>query len=693
MRVVRYTAMRSAARAIVALMLTTVLLGAGLSVLRSLRHVDPRGRASWAGTAPAFDATPRDVTLFLPACDTRAIVLHPASATSGRVHAEFFIADPGGTARRAGATTVQAVPGASIALPLGDLRPPWRAPLVVRLSHTDGVLTLAPQRPFSLDLSPATGLGSLGCAFDGGAALPGALLLGSLLVVVAFSIQLGVSWLAIAIGTPARWWGRRETPYVAMLAAGATVVTYLLVVPPFEPPDELAHLQYARFVATTGTLPRAVPPHDSEWRASSYEFVQQPLYYLGAAAVLRTASLAVPAPALVPNPRSRLQPGGTEPTIFHHGAPPVPPTGQRALLVLRIASLLMALLTTWLIARLLTTVTADPLVIGTVAGGLGLIPQWCAVMSSVSTDPPATLLAAAATLAIVRVASGRRDTPWLLLTGLLVGAAYAVKATAAFLVPMAGLACFLAATIPPPRHERARHRSGELRPFLLSALRAALVIGLGIALAASWIPLRAWLVFGDPSAHDFKRAVLEVGGFVPTRGPMPWTAAFWAQMRVMVFEPFWARFGSLGAGPFPGSRVWQPYAAASVLLVALAFTGAIGTSLAALRRIRLGPTPSSPVDVFAAAVCGVGVCLGLGGWIGVNLVPQADMVVHWTPRHILPLTAPAALLVGAGLERLRHATVPIQRGSAVVVGVTIAALGLAWLGVFRATILMFHFGY
>ena len=97
----------------------------------------------------------------------------------------------------------------------------------------------------------------------------------------------------------------------------------------------------------------------------------------------------------------------------------------------------MALATTWVIARLVATASADPLVVVTVAGGLGLIPQWCAVMGAVSTDPPATLLAAAATLAIVRIALGRRDTRWLLLTGVVIGAAYAVKATAVFLVPMA----------------------------------------------------------------------------------------------------------------------------------------------------------------------------------------------------------------------------------------------------------------
>ena len=97
--------------------------------------------------------------------------------------------------------------------------------------------------------------------------------------------------------------------------------------------------------------------------------------------------------------------------------------------------------------------------------------------------------------------------------------------------------------------------------------------------------------------------------------------------------------------------------------------------------------------MLAVAVCGVGVGVGLAAWAGVNLVPRADMVVHWTPRHILPLTAPAALLVGAGLERLRHASAPVRQVGAALVGVTIAALALAWLGVLRATVLMFHFGY
>jgi hypothetical protein len=433
-----------------------------------------------------------------------------------------------------------------------------------------------------------------------------------------------------------------------------------------------------------------VPAHDSEWRASSYEFVQQPLYYLGAAALLKATGLEAPGPAVTLNPRSRLHAGGTEPSIFWHAGPPQPATGHRALRVLRLASLLMALATTWIIARLLTTVTSDPLVVATVAGGLGLIPQWCAVMGAVSTDPPATLLAAAATLAIARVTRGRGTTGLLLLTGLLIGAAYAVKATAVFLAPMAILACLLAARRAGQERTGASTR-GEPVAILAAALRPVLLVGAGIVLAAAWIHVRAWMVFGDPSAHAFKRAVLEAGGFVPTAGPMPWTPEFWTQMRVMVFEPFWARFGSLGAGPFPGSKVWLPYAAASVLLVALAAWSTLAAAASLWRARRRDP--ATPDTSAVMLVCALGVALGLVAWALVNRVPRADMVVHWTPRHILPLTAPAAVLVGAGLERLRTASAVVQRLGATATGLTGVVLALAWLGVLRATVLMFHFGY
>ena len=710
MRMVRYTAMRPApatgpatgpvatrpvAGRVLAALVTIGLLAAAFPTFRALADVDPRGRASWTGVPPVFDATPRDVRLFLPACDVAGIELHPAARAEGRAEVTAFLSAPDGAARRA-ASWEYAIRG-DAPIRVGDqatlAAAPWRAPLVLRIASPDSLLTLTPRHPITLDTSARGPLGTFACAFDGGSPGRAWSVAVATLVMLAGTGVLAAGWIGRAflahgaVGIP-----MRAAPWLAAALVSATTLVYLFVVPAFEPPDELAHFQYARFVATTGALPREVPHPASEWRASSYEWVQQPLYYLGAAMLVRGAGWHSPGPVLEMNPRSRLRPGGTEPTIFHHGEPRGDRTAHRALLTLRAVSLLMAIATAWLLARLVRTVTADPLVVASVAGGLALIPQWCAVMGAVSTDPPATMLAAAATLAIVRVAHGRIHATWLLITGLLIGAAYAVKATAVFLVPMALLACAADAANRAAYVIGERPRAGYVR-LLADALAPMLLVLIGIAVAAGWIHVRALLVFGDPQAFAFKKAVLEAGGFVPVAGPMPWSGEFWAQMRTMVFEPFWARFGSLGAGPFPGSQVWNIYGAASALLATIALGGLWAWTRAGLGDVRRGAGGEAACVMLAVGVCGLGLGVGLGAWVGVNLVPRADMVVHWTPRHILPLTAPAALLVAAGLERLRHASPRVRRAGHLLVGLTMAATAVAGLGVLRATVLMFHFGY
>jgi hypothetical protein len=688
--------MRSAARLVLAMMLVTALTGAGLLTLRRLADVDPRGRESWVAAPLSLTSTPRDVKLYVPACDVRAIVLHPIEPAAGLVEAEYWVPGADGSARRVGSATATATAtrGAtsSIVLTLGDVRPSWRTPLVLRLRAVDGTITLDPRRPITIDMASSSSLGTLACAFDSGSRARGWLLAAALLTIVVAGAAIGVAWLkrGFEAGSTAQW---LKMPLAAsLLATGATLLAYLLIVPPFEPPDELAHLQYARFVATTGTLPRTVPHPGSEWRASSYEFVQQPLYYLGAAMLLRATGLAEPGPEVALNPRSRMQPGGSEPTLFQHDARSASSTGPRAVQVLRLVSLLMALGTTWLIARLVLTVTADALIVVTVAGGLGLIPQWCAVMTAVSTDPPATLLASAATLAIVYVALGRVGSKGELMAGLLIGAAYAVKATGVFLLPMAVLACLLDAANRERLGSTARLFEG-LDRALRAAVGPLLRIGLGVMLTAAWIHVRAWLVFGDPTAFDFKKAILEAGGFVPAAGPMPWSGEFWSQMQVMVFEPFWARFGSLGAGPFPGSKAWPIYGVATAMLVLVPCIGVVGWIKAGLHEVRSGGGGRAACTMLAVSVCALGVGVGLIAWVAVNLLPRADMVVHWTPRHIMPLTAPAALLLASGLERLARATAPVCRAAAAITAVLVTAMALAWLIVLRDTTLMFHFGY
>ena len=133
------------------------------------------------------------------------------------------------------------------------------------------------------------------------------------------------------------------------------------------------------------------PRQRDPWRGSSYEWVQQPLYYLGAAGVLEATGLDAPPPALVENPRSRIRPGGTEPTLFQHGAPPSP---RQVTARSRVAPALVVHGRGHRLGHRAPGAHADRrwLVIATVAGGLALMPAVDAVMGAVSTDPPATLL-------------------------------------------------------------------------------------------------------------------------------------------------------------------------------------------------------------------------------------------------------------------------------------------------------------
>jgi hypothetical protein len=649
--------MPSAARRATIVASIGLLVAAVVFTAVRLAHVDPRAREAWSASTSVITADGMHVDLFLPACAVRAVLVRGEAPPGTVLYAEVRSAGSHGSVLQAARLLLASADGFRVPLDTS----PWRVPVRLRLWAPGRTVTLDDTRPFLLERENPSMLGVLPCAFDGGSptmtwALGILMLLGTA----------GTGWLAAHL-----WDGRppllsvRQGPAMAALLTAATALTYVLVVPPFEPPDELAHLQYARFVAVTGTLPREVPPHDSQWRASSYEWVQQPLYYLAAGGVLRVLGLHEPAPAPRLNPRSRLT-GGSEVSIFAHDGAPAPRAPSRALYLLRLLSVAMAAATAWCAARATALVTGSHW-IGTLAGaGLALVPQWAAVMGIVSTDPPATLLAAMTTLLLCTSIAGQgRDRAWLM-AGLLAGAAYATKATTVFLLPMGLLAAWSAA-----------------RGVRSAFVRRAAWFAAGAAAVAAWIPLRAWLVFGDPLARAFKQEVLEAGGFVVTEGPPLLSRAFADQLRTMVFEPFWARFGSLGAGPLPGTRIWWLYGAATGALV-LALAGGLAASIMTreVRRRRL------------LRIQALGVVVGLTLWAWVNLVPQADMVVHWTPRHILPLTVPLLVLVAAGLQHVAGqmpmpARLLLRRSAAV----GMLLLSVASLAVLRSVILGFHFGF
>lgn len=655
---------------VLALACVAVLLAAGAGLGLSLRAPDPRGRTARAA-APIvlLPGAPQTWTLYLPSCDVTAVRVHAGAGAGGPVDATVTAGQRAITQN--GFTSIAVPAGGHADIPVTDA--PARQRVTLTLAARDGSLALQSDRPFELRASDASLAGLLPCAI--GAPRPIAWIVAGVMALHLIGFGVLAAYVAggglLARARPRD--GLSWHPALAAVLAGTTVVAYAALVPPFEPPDEMAHLQYARFVATTGGLPTTLPPED-EWRGSAYEWVQQPGYYLVAAAVLQALGDPSAAPTPQRHPESLIA-GGPDIAIYQHPDETSPPGALYNVWLLRVVSVLMAMLAVWWTALAIRLATGDARLALAAAACLGLVHQWAAVMGSVSTDPPATAAAAAATWLLCRYLHKPAHWPAALVVGLVTGLACAMKITAAFLLPMMAVALVIVAG-----------REGW-RP----AWRSTAAYVVGVTLAAGWIPLRAWLVFGDPLARAFKREVLALGGFVVLDRPPIFSLAFADELRRMVFEPFWARFGSLGAGPLPGTRLWWIYGAATLVLIVLATAGITRAAGTAMRAVRRRQSPTAIAACLMTCTAGVGVGLGLWAWI--NLVPQDDVIVHWTPRHILPLTTPLLVMAAAGLQTLAGCMPPTLR---VLVRRLAAAgvlvLAVAGLAVLRSVILGFHFG-
>jgi hypothetical protein len=435
---------------------------------------------------------------------------------------------------------------------------------------------------------------------------------------------------------------------VALLTA-VTATTFALLVPPFESPDEAAHAEYVRYVALHG-LPRSVPPPGDASRALTYEWVQPPLYYLATAPLAWATDASAPA-APVPDPRSRLT-GGTRWTLYLHDGPLSPSWVATRFYLLRGLGVLLTIACVLAVASTTYLQTASSRAALFAGAAVALVPQWTAVMASIGNDGLATTLATLATLAILRL-PGHPTVPGAVAAAALTGAALSTKLTTACLVPGLLVAVWQGA--------------GERRGAL------ALWSGVTLVLTGGW-PL-AWNLFahGDPWASDFKRAALDAGGFYGPLPPVPrlLDTSFWPYFVERVIEPFWARFGSLGAGLSNDSPWWWAY---------FGLTGAVAVALLAGGIAAWQPGSAPDDDEHApgrrrlARTLVLIVSIGLALWVGANVVNPASMVVHWTPRHVMPLTAPLVALAAFGAQRLTRRVPPVAK----------AALGVAVLGLMAA---------
>ncbi len=605
--------------------------------------------------APAGAGSPGDVI-------AATSVIVPASGQPGAVSLE--IPERAGLWRRTLVLRLHWLEGGPAALDLRTRPPAWPGQLRAGGAWL-GDRTLA----FDASDKPRSTVASLGCVLGGRRATMGILVSATALLLLTGALA-GVAVLQRShVPTRARWPRAWFLLPAGLALAGG--LTWVQVVPPFEAPDEVAHLQYARYVATTAGLPREVPGRGSPWREAFYEWVQPPLHYVMTAALLRASGGSTEPPRLVPNPRSRVA-GGPERTVYLHDTAASGGPARVSLRLIRAWSVVATVLVVLVAAILVREHLNRDRVAILAAGCLALIPQWSAALATAANDSTATLAAAVSTLAILRLTRGDPSIRACVGAGLLAGLALSAKLTTAFLVPMA-----LVAAVAPGG--------------LVRRLPRVAAVTAGVLAGTSWVLVHNLAAFGDPLARAFKRSVLEQSGFLALSRaqPGPFEAAFWTGLHGQVFEAFWARFGSLGAGPDAGSRVWWVYGGLTAWLVVLAVVGVLRAARPSGRRGDAGSRPNE----WASLAIMVGVASGLGSWVLVNVLGREDVVVHWTPRHLLPLSPLLLVLAASGLEiarsRLGGPAAAWRAGGALIV----LALGLGWVVSLRFAIQHLHLGY
>jgi hypothetical protein len=289
----------------------------------------------------------------------------------------------------------------------------------------------------------------------------------------------------------------------AILAYLALAIGYLTLTPPWQNPDEPAHVNYVAFVAQTASLPvlqtgdwdsallerlknGTLQPGDSI-QTIRYESWQPPLFYLLAAPIYRL--------------------GNSDTAIYRLRATDV---------VLGVATLLAA----FLVGRELFV---DPRTAAAVPLAMVGVPMFTAVTSGVSADPLATLLAAAILLVLVKrlmsPAARANDARWPLAIGLLTGLGLLTKLELAIFVPLAIGVIVVKSNAP---------------------LRES-----AIALLATAVVMLPWLVhqvtsygWGDPLAIGRHSAVVQ------DQPRFPGFSLDWlSQFLTTSFHSFWAQFG------------------------------------------------------------------------------------------------------------------------------------------------------
>jgi len=341
---------------------------------------------------------------------------------------------------------------------------------------------------------------------------------------------------------------------------------YAINTPKWQAPDEPAHFNYIRAIVDTGALPvlqrgdydqdylekikAAKFPSSLSIDSIRYESYQPPLYYLAAAPIYFAARIL-----------SGQSKDGLDATVI----------------ALRFLSIILGAILLYVAYRIVHEIfSADEFLALATVGAIATIPQFIAISASISNDTAANLLLALILwLAVRRVQNNISDKRFVILGGIVFGAALLTKTTT--YVP--GAALLVAA-------ESARWRVNNLRFTPSTSLRAwfyairhlLFALALSLALFSPWL-IRGALTYGITDPLGIARHDAVVLG-QPTTAEMIARYGFnhiAFDYFAVTFKSFWGQFGWMGV--LINDRFY-------VGLMALTGAAAFGAMLWALKIVR-----------------------------------------------------------------------------------------------------------
>jgi hypothetical protein len=384
---------------------------------------------------------------------------------------------------------------------------------------------------------------------------------------------------------------------------------YNLTDPLFEPPDELLHFDFIRFLQREGRLPIV----DLDGRATEYH--QPPLYYVVAALITAPLPKGDLAPYIVRNPFWGYEIGrvgrDNKNQYLHDPDLRVPiDDASRMVHLTRALSTVFGcgtLVMAYLLARQFLPRSLAVASMAIVA----FTPNYLLTSGAVTNDSLVILLSVATGLAIVNLTAAKTPPPvgcWLAL-GVLLGLGIQTKLSAWPLNPLATLAAALLAI-----------RLRAWRLFLI----AGLVIGATVTLLGGWWVLRNLLLYGDPTGLDSMWAVWG------ERKLLTWHT-YLIELRYFR-TTFWANFG-YGNIPLPS---WV-YTLTDLFVLG----GALGLGVVLVRGRRdASPQPVRRDQVILLVV-----------WVvltGAALVWYLQRTLAVTGRQLYPVLPVIALGLAAG---------------------------------------------